>query len=130
MTSHLSGDHGSPLPRNLFLVARRELLVRLRSRVFAVTTIVMVVIVGGGILASGYLNAGTSSQPAAMHVGFSGESQALEPSFRSVAAALGQAVTVTATARVRTVFGVAVGGRSSFTVRASTTTDITEVAAG
>jgi len=98
VTSHLSGDHASPLPRNLFLVARRELLVRLRSRVFAVTTIVMVVIVGGGILASGYLNAGTSSQPAAMHVGFSGESQALEPSFRSVAAALGQAVTVTTVA--------------------------------
>jgi Flp pilus assembly protein TadG len=40
----------------------------------------------------------------------------------------GQAVTVTATATVRTVFGIAVGGRSSFTVRAATTTDIAEIA--
>jgi hypothetical protein len=39
-----------------------------------------------------------------------------------------QAVTVAATAQVRTVFGIAVGGRTSFTVRAATTTDIAEVA--
>jgi Flp pilus assembly protein TadG len=40
----------------------------------------------------------------------------------------GDAVTVSATASVRTVFGIAVGGRRSFTVRAVTTTDIDEVA--
>jgi hypothetical protein len=40
----------------------------------------------------------------------------------------GDAVTVAASATVRTVFGVAVGGRQSFTVRAVTTTDIAEVA--
>ena len=40
----------------------------------------------------------------------------------------GTSVTVTAAARVRTVFGIAVGGRTSFTVRAATTTDIDEVA--
>jgi hypothetical protein len=40
----------------------------------------------------------------------------------------GDAVTVAASATVRTVFGIAVGGRSSFTVRAVTTTDIAEVA--
>ncbi|HVM64174.1 MAG TPA: hypothetical protein VMU14_04880 [Acidimicrobiales bacterium] len=42
----------------------------------------------------------------------------------------GQSLTVSATATVRTVFGIAVGGRSSFTVRAATTSDITEVARG
>jgi hypothetical protein len=42
----------------------------------------------------------------------------------------GEAVTVAATARVRTVFGIAVGGRRSFSVRAVATTDITEVASG
>jgi hypothetical protein len=41
----------------------------------------------------------------------------------------GQSVTVTASAVVRTVFGASVGGRSSFTVRATTTADITEVGA-
>jgi len=41
----------------------------------------------------------------------------------------GDAVTVSAIAEVRTVFGVAVGSRRSFTVRAATTTDIAEVAA-
>ena len=39
----------------------------------------------------------------------------------------GQAVTVAASATVRTVFGVAVGGRTSFTVRAATPADIAEV---
>ena len=41
----------------------------------------------------------------------------------------GETVTVRATATARTVFGVAVGGRRAFTVTASTTTDLEEVAA-
>jgi ABC-2 type transport system permease protein len=88
-------DHARLRPRNVFVVARREILVRLRSRVFAIGTIVMVVLVAGGILAAAYLQAGSTSQPAAVGVAFSGGSRALEPSFRSVAAALGQTVTVT-----------------------------------
>jgi Flp pilus assembly protein TadG len=40
----------------------------------------------------------------------------------------GQSVTVAAVARARTVFGLAVGGRQTFTVAASTTTDVEEVA--
>jgi hypothetical protein len=40
----------------------------------------------------------------------------------------GRSVTVAATAVAQTVFGVAAGGRRSFTVRASTTTDVEEVA--
>ena len=96
MNAPVTGDHASPLLRNVFLVARREIIIRLRSRIFAISTVVMVVVVAGGILASSYLNSGTgSSQAAALHVGFSDGSQALEPSFQSVAAALGQTVTVT-----------------------------------
>jgi ABC-2 type transport system permease protein len=95
MISPLPDDHASPWPRNVFLVARREILMRLRSRVFRVITIVMVVLVAGSVLVAAYLQAGTPSQPAAVNVGFSGGSQALEPSFKSVAAALGETVNVT-----------------------------------
>ena len=42
----------------------------------------------------------------------------------------GPPVTVRATATAHTVFGVAVGGRRTFTVSASTTTDVEEVEAG
>jgi hypothetical protein len=42
----------------------------------------------------------------------------------------GQSVTVIATASARAVFGIAVGGRRVFTVRAATTTDLAEVRAG
>jgi hypothetical protein len=41
-----------------------------------------------------------------------------------------RSVTVAASATARTVFGLAVGGRRTFTVRASTTTDIAEVRNG
>ena len=95
MTSPLPDDHASPWPRNVYLVARREILIRLRSRLFAAITIVMVVLVAGSVLVAAYLHAGTPSQPAAVNVGFSGGSQALEPSFNSVAADLGETVKVT-----------------------------------
>ena len=95
MSPSLSAGDVSPWRRNVFLVARREILIRLRSRVFAGSTVVMVVLVAGGILAASYFQVGTPSQPTAVHVGFSGGSQALEQSFRSTAAALGETVTVT-----------------------------------
>jgi len=41
-----------------------------------------------------------------------------------------RSVTVAASATARTVFGLAVGGRRTFTVRASTTTDVAEVRTG
>jgi ABC-2 type transport system permease protein len=95
MISPLPDDNASPWPRNVYLVARREVLMRLRSRVFTVTTIVMVVLVAGSVLVASYLQTGTPSQPEAVHVGFSSGSQALEPAFNSVATALGVTVTVT-----------------------------------
>jgi ABC-2 type transport system permease protein len=73
-----------------FLVARREVRMRLRSRVFVGGTIVMTVLVVVGIVAASLL-AGKSTP---VRVGFSGGSQALERSFTATAAALGANVTV------------------------------------
>jgi ABC-2 type transport system permease protein len=77
------------------LVARREVVTRLRSRVFMIGTAVMVIAVIGGILAYAYLNPGTFGQAQTVHVGFTAGSRALEPSFTSVAAALGESVSPT-----------------------------------
>jgi ABC-2 type transport system permease protein len=73
-----------------FLVARREVLMRLRSRVFAGGTIVMAALVVVGIIAASVLAGKTNP----VRVGFSGGSQALEPTFTASAAALGGNVTV------------------------------------
>jgi ABC-2 type transport system permease protein len=73
-----------------FLVARREVRMRLRSRVFVGGTIVMTVLVVVGIVAASLLAGKTNP----VRVGFSGGSQALEATFTASAAALGANVTV------------------------------------
>lgn len=78
------------------LVARREVRIRLRSRVFVGGTIVMTVLVVAGIVAASLLAGRTNP----VRVGFSGESQALEGSFTATAAALGAKVTVSDVADV------------------------------
>jgi ABC-2 type transport system permease protein len=80
---------GRALPVFL-LVARREMLVRLRSRVFIGGTMAMVALVVIGIV--GYSVIGGRTAPA--RVGFSGGSQALEPAFSATASALGQPATI------------------------------------
>ncbi len=72
------------------LVARREALVRLRSRVFIGGTIVMVALVVVGIVGFSLLG----GQTRAVRVAFSGGSQALEQAFTASATSLGQPVTV------------------------------------
>ncbi|HVA87722.1 MAG TPA: ABC transporter permease [Candidatus Saccharimonadales bacterium] len=72
------------------LVARREVRMRLRSRVFVGGTIVMTVLVVVGIVAASLLAGKTTP----VRVGFSGGSQALERTFTASAAALGAKVTV------------------------------------
>jgi len=72
------------------LVARREVRMRLRSRVFVGGTIVMTVLVVVGIVAASLLAGKTTP----VRVGFSGGSQALERTFTATAAALGAKVTV------------------------------------
>jgi ABC-2 type transport system permease protein len=74
----------------LLLVARREILVRLRSRTVVGSTLVMVALVVIGIGLYSLVGGRTT----ALHVGFSGGSQALEPDFSSSLTALGQSVTV------------------------------------
>ena len=72
------------------LVARREVRMRLRSRVFVGGTIVMTVLVVDGIVAASLLAGKTNP----VRVGFSSGSQSLERSFTATAAALGAKVTV------------------------------------
>ena len=74
----------------IVLVARREVRMRLRSRVFVGGTIVMTVLVVVGIVAASLLAGRTTP----VRIGFSGGSQALERSFTATAAALGANVTV------------------------------------
>jgi len=89
-----AGNSPRPLPA-VILVARREILVRLRSRTFATFTLVMAVLVVIGIVAASLLNGPAAPAPApAVRVGFSGGSQALEQSFESVAALLSVDVSV------------------------------------
>ena len=72
------------------LVARREMLVRLRSRVFIAPTILMVALVVIGIV--GYSLIGGNAAP--VRVGFSGTTQSLEQAFSASTTALGQSVAV------------------------------------
>jgi ABC-2 type transport system permease protein len=74
----------------IVLVARREVRMRLRSRVFVGGTIVMTVLVVVGIVAASLLAGKTTP----VRVGFSGGSQALERTFTASATALGAKVTV------------------------------------
>jgi ABC-2 type transport system permease protein len=89
-----AGDSPRTLPA-VILVARREILVRLRSRTFAAFTLVMAVLVVIGIVAASVLNgpAATASAPA-VRVGFTGGSQVLEQSFESTAVLVGVDVSV------------------------------------
>ena len=74
----------------ILLVARREILVRVRSHVFAATTVGMVAAVLIGIsIASRF-----AGSPPAVQVGFAGGSQALEQGFAANAAYLGATVAV------------------------------------
>ncbi len=72
------------------LVARREIRMRLRSRVFLGGTIVMTALVVVGIVAASLLAGKTTP----VRVGFSAGSQALERGFTATAAALGANVTI------------------------------------
>lgn len=90
MTARSAGSTGSRHLPTLVLVARREVRMRLRSRVFVGGTIVMTALVVIGIVAASLLAGKTNP----VRVGFNGGSQALERSFTASAAALGAKVTV------------------------------------
>ena len=90
MNARSSSPGGTRRLPTTVLVARREVRMRLRSRVFVGGTIVMAVFVVVGIVAASLLAGRTTP----VRVGFSGGSQALEGSFTATAAALGANVTV------------------------------------
>ena len=74
----------------VLLVARREMRVRLRSRVFTAGTVVMVALVVIGIVGYSVLGGRTTT----VSVGFTGGSEALEQDFSTSAATMGQPVTI------------------------------------
>jgi ABC-2 type transport system permease protein len=84
MIASLRSGRGRPLPTTV-LVARREIRMRLRSRVFVGGTIVMTALVVIGIVAASLL----AGKATPVRVGFAGEAQALEPAFTATASALG-----------------------------------------
>ena len=74
----------------VFLVARREILMRTRSRTFRIGTIAMIGLIVVGVALASFL----ASKSAPVRVGFAGGSQALEQTFTTSATALGTKVTV------------------------------------
>ncbi|MGC8633230.1 MAG: ABC transporter permease [Candidatus Limnocylindrales bacterium] len=90
MTAPSGRPTSGALP-SFLLVARREMRIRLRSRVFIGGTVVMVALVAVGI--GGYSLVGGRTATA-LRVGFTGGSQALEQDFSASLAGLGQPVTV------------------------------------
>jgi ABC-2 type transport system permease protein len=101
----------------ILLVARREILVRVRSRVFAVTTIGMVAAVVIGISIASHF----AGSPPAVQVGFVGGSQALEEGFAANAAYLGATVTVSDVADEATGRGEVTAGTLDALVTGSAT---------
>lgn len=77
----------------IFLVARREIRLRLRSRVFKIGTAAMIGLIAIGILAATALSGRTSASPVD-RVAFTITAKALEPVFIASAAAAGTQVTV------------------------------------
>ena len=78
----------------IYLVARREIQLRLRSRVFRFGTVAMVALIAVGIVAATALSgpSGPSTPAAAYQVGFTSSAAALEPVFSATAAAAGTQV--------------------------------------
>lgn len=86
-----AGGHDTPGARPaVYLVARREILIRVRSRVFTVGTVVIVALIAIGVLLVTLLS-GKNAEP---RVGFAGPTQALAQPFAASAAAFGTTVTV------------------------------------
>ncbi len=117
MNAQSSGSHRSRHLPTVVLVARREVRMRLRSRIFVGGTIVMTVLVVVGIVAASLLAGKTNP----VRVGFSGGSQALERTFIASAAALGAKVTVSDIADVTAGKGQVTAGTLDVLVTGSET---------
>jgi ABC-2 type transport system permease protein len=116
MTAPTSRPGAAAWPAVL-LVVRREMLVRLRSRVFIAPTIVMAALVVIGIVGYSFIG----GQTTAVRVGFTGGAQALEQAFSASATALGQSVTVSSVADEATGRAQVSGGTLDVLVTGSAT---------
>jgi ABC-2 type transport system permease protein len=101
----------------VFLVARREILMRTRSRVFRIGTVAMIVLIVVAVAGLSLL-AGKSK---AVRVGFADGAQTLEQAFSASAAALGQDVTVSDIADVTAATAQVTGGQLDVLVTGSAT---------
>src|ERR1022692_2177444 len=73
------------------VIATREFMTRIRTRVFAITTALTVIAIGGYILLQAYVfNASTSS----LEVGFLGAAQSISAPVRAEAAGFGATINV------------------------------------
>ena len=91
MTTEPPVDQGGDLDARqaVSLVATREIVTRGRSKVFRITTVILLV----GIIAVVGISKAASGHKSVSHVGFLPAQQAIEAPFRSVAKAIGQDVT-------------------------------------
>jgi ABC-2 type transport system permease protein len=78
----------------IYLVARREIQLRMRSRAFLLGTAAMVGLIAIGIVAATALSGPSSPAAATYQVGFTSSAAALEPVFSATAASAGTQVTV------------------------------------
>ena len=74
------------------VIAEREFLTRIRSRVFAITTVLTVIAIGGYILLQAYVF--NKSTTTSLDVGFVGAAQSIAAPVRAEAAAAGETITV------------------------------------
>jgi ABC-2 type transport system permease protein len=74
------------------VIAAREFMARIRTRVFAITTVLTVIAIGGYILLQAYVF--NKSTTTSLDVGFAGTAQAISAPVRAEAAANGETITV------------------------------------
>jgi ABC-2 type transport system permease protein len=86
----------------IVVIATREFIARIRTRTFAITTVLIVAAVAGYILLQAFV---FNPQPTSLNVGFAGAAQAIASPVRAEAASFG--VTVTAQAIASTAEGQA-----------------------
>ncbi|MFI5285876.1 MAG: ABC transporter permease [Candidatus Dormibacteria bacterium] len=74
------------------VIAAREFMARIRTRVFAIATVLTVIAIGGYILLQAYVF--NKSPTTSLEVGFVGSAQSISAPVRAEAAALGETITV------------------------------------
>jgi ABC-2 type transport system permease protein len=74
------------------VIAAREFMARIRTRVFAITTVLTVIAIGGYILLQAYVF--NKSTTTSLDVGFAGTAQSISAPVRAEAAASGETITI------------------------------------